>query len=68
MRSGTLTAQTTEAHAQIVETPVAILTIKDAASLTPGGRVAIAAWLRMHARDVVNDGPNYAKNFRGRCF
>lgn len=44
----------------------AILTIKDAASMTPEGRQEIAAWLRREARMLVMHGRWYDKVARAR--
>lgn len=45
---------------------VAVLAIKDAASMTPAGRKVIAKWLRSHADLILAEGYNYAPKFRGR--
>jgi len=44
----------------------AVLTIKDAADMTPEGRKAIAEWLRRHAQYLVAQGKDYSPRFRAR--
>lgn len=44
----------------------AIVTIKDAAKMTPKGRKQVATWLRQHATDLVEGGARYAPRFTGR--
>jgi len=44
----------------------AIVTIRDAAEMTAEGRKAIADWLRMHAKMLLQHGGDYSKVFRGR--
>lgn len=48
------------------EYSAAIVTIKDAPSMTKRGRKAIAKWLRNHAQWLEQDGDKYAKRFTGR--
>lgn len=48
------------------EYSAAIITIKDAPSMTKRGRRAIAAWLRKHAMWLEQDGDKYSKRFTGR--
>ena len=48
------------------EYSAAIVTIKDAPSMTKRGRKAIAAWLRKHAVWLEQDGDKYSKRFTGR--
>lgn len=47
-------------------TAAAILTIRRAGDMTPRGRRAIAAWLRDHARWIVQHGKEYSPRFTGR--
>ena len=51
---------------KMVEKSAAIVTIKDAPSMTKRGRKAIAAWLRKHADWLEQDGDKYSKWFTGR--
>ena len=51
---------------QPVEKSAAIVTIKDAPSMTKRGRRQIAAWLRKHADWLEQDGDKYSKRFTGR--
>jgi len=44
----------------------AVVTIKDAAKMTPEGRKAVAKWLRQHAAYLVKHGEEYSSTFRGR--
>lgn len=48
------------------ERSAAVLTIKDAAEMTPDGRKRIAEWLRHCAKALPKDGANYAPRFRAR--
>jgi hypothetical protein len=48
------------------EHSAAIVTIHDAARMSPTGRKAIAQWLRNHARWLERHGREYAPRFRGR--
>ena len=48
------------------EQSAAIVTIKDAPSMTKRGRKQIAAWLRKHADWLEQDGDKYSKRFTGR--
>lgn len=48
------------------EKSAAILTIKDAAKMTPKGRRDIAAWLRARAKDLVEVGSQLHSTFRAR--
>jgi hypothetical protein len=48
------------------EKTAASLTIFGASKMTVDGRKRIAAWLRQHANDLVQEGDNYADRFRGR--
>ena len=48
------------------EQSAAILTIKDAARMTPKGRKEIAQWLRIQAKNVERDGEEYARRFTAR--
>lgn len=49
-----------------VNTHPASLVIRGAGDMTPKGRRLIADWLRMHADDLIRDGANYSRRFRGR--
>ena len=49
-----------------VEKSAAIVTIKDAPSMSKRGRKAIAKWLRQHADWLEADGDKYSKRFTGR--
>ena len=51
---------------QRVERSAAIVTIKDAPSMSKRGRRAIATWLRKHANWLEQDGDKYSKRFVGR--
>jgi chromosomal replication initiation ATPase DnaA len=44
----------------------AILTIKDAANMTPKGRRQVADWLRRQAKDLLSLGDQYDKTLRAR--
>ena len=44
----------------------AILTIKNADTMSPEGRKAIADWLRGQAKDLVKLGHKYHKTLRAR--
>ena len=44
----------------------AILTIRDAADMTPEGRKDIAAWLKQQAKDLVKYGDDYSGELRAR--
>lgn len=48
------------------EQSAAIVTIKDAGSMTRRGRKAVADWLRKHATWLEKDGHAYSKRFTGR--
>lgn len=48
------------------ERAAAVITIRRAGSMSKKERAAIAAWLRNHARWVVQHGAEYADGFRGR--
>lgn len=53
--------------AKAKERSAAIVTIFDAAGMTPAGRREIAAWLRRHAAMLLREGKNYtAGRFTGR--
>lgn len=49
-----------------MEKSAAIVTIKDAGSMTQEGREQIAQWLRRHADMLIEDGWNYSARFTGR--
>lgn len=44
----------------------AVITIRNADSMTLAGRKAIATWLRNHAKWLLKDGHEYAPRFTGR--
>lgn len=48
------------------EKSAAVLTIKDAAKMTTGGRRAVAAWLIRQAESLAKDGKEYDGTFRAR--
>lgn len=48
------------------DTPVATLTVRDAATMTAEGRRNVAAWMRRQAAELLKQGDQYAKVFRAR--
>ena len=48
------------------ENSAAVVTIKDAPSMSKRGRKAIAQWLRKHADWLEQDGDKYSTRFTGR--
>ncbi len=46
----------------------AVLTLRDAARMTPKGRREIARWLERQARDLVEFGDQYSGTLRARYF
>ena len=45
---------------------VAVVTVREAANMTPKGRRAVAKWLREKADDVELHGKNLSKRFTAR--
>lgn len=50
----------------VKENSAAVLTIRDAAEMTPEGRRQLADWLRHSAKTLVKHGKDYSKRFRAR--
>lgn len=50
----------------MMEKALATLTVKDAGEMSDEERKQIAEWLRLRASDLVLNGYNYSKRFRGR--
>ena len=50
----------------MTEKTAAIVTIKRASDMTPGGRKTIADWLRACADNLEKDGADYSEQFRAR--